>query len=111
MKGTMVIIPVTGPEQRIELTEPPETGAIHNAVGGFFESVPYFTEYGTPDGTVHCVAFCNEEGKIKNLAYNDRANKLWTRLMVLKQGRAPYPDFLVGPVVILYGDDEFMESI
>jgi hypothetical protein len=113
MKGTMVIIPVAGPETRIELDAPPESEAIHDAVGGHIEMVPYFTEYETPDGPVDCIAFCNEEGKLHNppLAYNNRANEIWNLLMVRKHGRSPHPDYLVGNVVILYGDAELMEAL
>ena len=111
MKGTMVIIPVSGPETRTEHTEPVDSQALHDAVGGFIELVPYFEEYETPDGAVFCIAFCNENGKQERLQYNDRANRMWTRIMVTKYGRAPYPDYLVGNVVILFGDEKFMESL
>jgi len=75
-------------------------------ITGYIEPVPFFTTYRGR----RCVAFCDEEGKRKGLAFNDMANRLWASCDV------PPPfelvgDVLVGPVVILFGDSEFMAAL
>lgn len=42
-------------------------------VGGLIEQVPHFTKY---DGK-KCIAWCNEEGRIKGLPVNPKATSLW----------------------------------
>lgn len=53
-----------------------------------------------------CFVLCNEHGKHMNLPVNLEANRLWQ----LSAGE-PLNDILVGPVVILFGDAEFMATL
>ena len=63
-----------------------------------------------------CVAFCDEDGKGKNLTVNRAATVLWAmafhkRSIVNWRDIEALNDVLVGPVVILTGDEEFMASL
>jgi hypothetical protein len=84
-----------------EAKEPPSLERLQQIVGGSIETVPYFDAiWGRK-----CVAFCNEEGKLKQLSINLAAQHLWV---------AVYPkpgDILVGPIAILAGTPEFLRRI
>jgi hypothetical protein len=101
---------------------------LQTAVGGHIELVPYFTTVyvKTPELTlVDCIAYCNEEGKLKGLEVNGIATVLWDRALKRHRnsdGELMFPggliaadggvkDMLFGPVVVLYGDAEFMEAL
>jgi hypothetical protein len=101
MAGRMFVIPPSGEIVVTELETVPPIEELQKAVGGYIETVPYFTKYKDKQ----CVAFCNEEGKLKGLPYNSRATNDWGRNTPLSD------DVLVGPVVILTGDRSFMEVI
>lgn len=66
--------------------------------GAYLEVVPNFDKY----GNAPCVAFCDEEGKLKGLPLNPKATYLWYACL------APQPfvvDHLHGPIVIVTADD------
>lgn len=114
MKGTMMTIPANGPLASVALAEPPALETLQQAVGGFLEVVPHLRTLETKSGTVPCVAFCNEEGKLDRphpLPKNPRANLLWSAAMQREYGCGPEPDYLVGTIVVLFGDDAFMETL
>lgn len=84
----------------------PSLEFLRDAVGGDLELVPFFSTY--QDRA--CIAFCNEHGKLQGLPVNEAANVLW------RAYRVPPPftidgDYLVGPVVVLIGDFEFMRAL
>ena len=115
MKGTMLVIGHDASVERTDLTGPPDLAALQKAVGGWLEKVPYFNsiEY---DGAVHrCAALCNEEGKLDRptpLPRNPAATDYWAQAMKRDHGVAsPMPDYLVGNIVVLFGDDEFMDAL
>lgn len=60
-------------------------------VGGYIERVPLFDTWKTRK----CDAWCNEEGKLRNLPLNERATMAWW----LTVGQVTYP--LVGDTVIV----------
>ena len=71
-------------------------GRLHEGVGGYIETVPYFNTYkGEP-----CFAFCDEEGKLKGKAVNANATRLWYDILGRVVG-----DFLVGDILIVQGED------
>jgi hypothetical protein len=72
-------------------------------VGGLIEVVPYFHHI---DGRF-CVAFCDEEGKIKNKSINRLAHALWEASL----GRPITEDHLVGDIVIIVGSQEFLSTL
>lgn len=94
------------PDGKIEekkIDNPPSLDDIHNIVGGFIETVPFFSTYeGDP-----CVAFCNEDGKKDQLPVNPRACEFW----LIALGRPFYPDYLVGSIAVVVGPHEFLRGM
>jgi hypothetical protein len=80
----------------------PSAEILQKIVGGWIELVPYFTAY---DG-VPCIAFCNEEGKLKNLPYNPHATRLWQKAV-----DGPVDDVLVGTIAIVVADRAFLQRM
>lgn len=70
---------------------------LQQMVGGYIEVVPYFTSY---EGE-RCIAFCDEEGKLKGKSVNAVATNLWyDQFAEIAQA-----DVLVGDIVIVQGAD------
>lgn len=105
MHGTMITITPEAEYTTREFDRPPSIQVLHEAVGGYIEAVPYFDTWKGK----RCVAFCNEQGKLYNLPFNPTATMLWKSL--LKQQRLDLNDSLVGNVIILTGDDEWMAEL
>jgi len=84
----------------------PSLQFVQKHVGGYIEPVPFFITYRGQ----RCVAFCDEHGKRKGLAVNEAANALWA-MCAVPSPFALAGDVLVGPVVVLFGDKEFMASL
>jgi hypothetical protein len=92
---------------------------LQDAVGGFIETVPFFFSFHDPDEgrRVRCVAFCHEEGKLEGLPYNHGAQLLWQAALdaFFAEANDGKPvtndDQLVGPIVIVTGDDEFLAAL
>jgi len=111
MKGSIISILPDGTTTEFQIEGPPQLEMLKGAIGGgHLEVVPYLDTVGIK-GIVHkCIAFCDEEGKIKGLSFNRVANELW-HLAQLARKRVVISDRLVGPVAIVYGDKEFMEEL
>lgn len=106
MKGQLTIIHVDGRTTTRAYDSVPPLKDLQAAVGGLITGVPHFETYqGKP-----CVVFANDEGLLEGLPLNYRGTALW---------RAFFPNDpatrrelgLVGDVVILTGDDEFLAEI
>ena len=65
--------------------------------GGWLEVIPHFEQYGARP----CVAFCDEEGKLKGLPLNPKATYAWYTCLAPEPFR---PDQLHGPIVIVTAD-------
>ena len=78
---------------------------LQKAVDGYIEVVPGFETAPVGGERVRVIALCNEEGKVNNLPHNALATKLWREAIGINPG-----DHLVGNVVILAGDDEFLDN-
>jgi hypothetical protein len=114
VKGTMLIVSPDGVITSVPLTEMPHHTELHKHVGGPLETVPYFNWVKWPTISISrhkCVAFCNEDGKRLNLPRNHPAEKMW--LDALQRAGMPteIDDYLVGTVVVLFGDKQFMEAL
>lgn len=92
---------------RVHLDAPPDLAFLKEGVGGYIEAVPKFEALDLDGDRKRCVAFCNEEGKIHRLQPNFEAQRLWEASF----GHLISSDFLVGPIVILTGDEEFLEAL
>lgn len=103
MKGKLTILKVDGTKTVTELDRAATLDELQAAVGGYIETVPFLEKYeGDP-----AVAFCNEEGKLNGLPVNQTADNVWAANLA---GTERW-DVLVGDIVILTGDTEFMEAI
>lgn len=103
-----------------ELTRP-ENGSdeavqlawLHEQLGGSLEIVPHFNMILHEEQLYSCVAFCNDDGKREPLPFNLHATALWNAAvgggLIGPDGRAV--DYLVGNIVVLIGDREFMASL
>ena len=118
MKGNMLIISANGITRLVETNEAPTLDFLKLGLNnGMLEVVPLFTSIEHEGKRIkNCVAFCDEEGKIKNLPYNETATEKWQAALT-EQGRSLFDmkmttvDFLVGPVIVVWGDKEFMEAL
>lgn len=117
MKGTLVVLGTDGSIDRTEVGNPSGLlPTLQKAVGGYVEVIPYFKTFLDQGEQKPCIALCNEEGKLNELPYNALATALWHEVLKKDKTIAAMPmvgsqlDSLVGPVVIVMGDDEFMEE-
>ncbi len=82
--------------------------------GGYIQVVPEWSQL--PDGR-KCVAFCDEDGKMKGLPLNNAATALWRAELLRKHGGERFktvdPDstLLRGPVLCVTGDAAFMRAL
>jgi hypothetical protein len=119
MNGTMLVIPPDGPVHTVDFTAPIDLPSLKKAVGGYIEVVPYFHTIAVNGALQRCVAFRNEDGKRKKLPLNELACAHWDAALRRRPefngvplGRRPSsPDYLVGPVAVVYGDDEWMAEL
>lgn len=119
MHGTMLVFaPRTMGISEITFDRAPTLEELKGAIGGgYLEAVPGFDSVIYNDIVMSCVALCDEDGKRKRLDLNAAASIAWDRalrrqgetLVDLKTSRAR--DYLVGSVVVLFGDKEFMGSL
>lgn len=102
MKGVMITIKPDGSKSEKAFDRPPTLEELQKEVGGYLEVIPHFHTYQKR----RCVAYCDEEGKMKGKPVNARATLDWA-------GASPVNslgDVLVGNVVVLMGDKEFMDA-
>lgn len=115
MKGTLFCYRPGQPYIREEITEVPSLARLQELVGGYIQVVPYFDWVFMDKKLQKCVAFCNEEGKLNGLEFNVAATMLWESslstqdMSLVRDGTLE--DHLVGPIVIITGDDELLENI
>lgn len=116
MKGfALIFCPGDPTGEVVRFTEPPTLEFMRWAVGGDLELIPGFDKIG---GRC-CVAFCDEHGKLdhRRLPFNLKATILWEQAVraggrgALRDPNGDWVDWLVGPVLVLYGDDEFMAEL
>jgi hypothetical protein len=126
MKGTMVTIQPTFEVPVTFISIDPAVAADSTRMlplmkagigGGYIELIPLFNSIEI-EGTVHhCVAFCDEDGKRKEMPINWRATAMWEHALHcaghpgLINPAGGLADYLVGAIIVLFGDDEFMEAL
>jgi len=113
MKGTILIYkPGTTIPEVQEIDGPPTLDVLKAAIGGgHLEVVPYFSTIQHGQQRHRCVAFCDEEGKLDGLSFNKVATQHWDHAMRISQGCNASPDYLVGDIAVVFGDEEFMEAL
>lgn len=99
--------------ETIELTARAELEWYQGKLGGWIEQVPRFDSIRVGEVVQRCVAFCDEEGKLKGLGYNRAATIAWHDAIPegLIGPSGQIEDILVGPVLVIAGDAEFMEEL
>jgi hypothetical protein len=117
MQGTIIKLNVDGTREMTIVNGPPPLDKLKWAIdGGPLELVPLFNTYSHDDRIVKCTVFCDEEGKNKKLPINHDATILWDAALL----RAGHPglilgdnmaDVLVGPIAVVFGDEEFMSNL
>jgi|KBSMisStandDraft_5_1062788.scaffolds.fasta_scaffold01329_28 hypothetical protein len=113
MKGTILVYRpgTTIPEVR-EIDGSPTLDVLKAGIGGgHIEIVPYFNTIQHGKKQHRCVAFCDENGKLTGLPMNMPATKLWDNAMRKAVGCGASPDFLVGDIAVVFGDEAFMEAL
>jgi hypothetical protein len=118
MRGTMLIFRPGEREPEIKeidfapLSELDRLQWLKDGIGGgYLELVPYFKSIRHADTMRNCVAFCDEDGKRKNLPYNAIATGWWDISIRRIAGCSCWPDYLVGDIAVVFGDKEFMEAL
>lgn len=105
MRGRLVTITPGALIKEVPLDRAPNIDMLQAAIGGgSIETVPYFGIY---DGQ-ECVAFVDEEGKLKGFPLNHTATALWNAQV---QGGLRGRDYLVGPVAIVCGDHDLLGAL
>jgi hypothetical protein len=113
MKGTILTYYPGRTKPDVCSLDGPATLAVLKAAigGGHLEAVPHWRRIRW-DGKQHsCVAFCDEDGKRKELPFNANATTMWDGAMRHACGVGCAPDFLVGQIAVVFGDAEFMETL
>lgn len=115
MKGTALLYKpnITTPEIT-EFDTPVDLEFLQKAVGGFIEIVPRFRIIEYNGETKDCIVFCNEDGKGMGLPINANATIMWENSLPppgLRNPQGQYVDVLVGNILAVFGDDDFMESL
>lgn len=113
MKGTLL---VSSPNVRVldelPLDHCPDNHELQRHLGGgWLEQVPGFNTVATRGQLHRCIAFSDEDGKMKGLPRNHYATVLWKLAWKRTKPDLELPSFLVGPVLIIYGDDELMSNL
>jgi hypothetical protein len=108
MKGTIITLQATGGVKEQTVITADVWRHVKDAIGGHLEIVPYFNKFldSRVNEHVHCVAFCNEEGKLNGHEMNILATVMWHDVAPQMKH-----DYLVGDIAIVYGDEEFMENL
>lgn len=118
MNGTIIELFVDGTLKVTKVTGKPTLEKLKAGIGGgHIELVPMFNSYEFEGELVDCVAFCDEEGKLKSMPINRQATLLWHR--ALRRARHPglvaqsgnLVDVLVGTIAVVFGDKRFMEEL
>jgi hypothetical protein len=118
MKGTLVILGTDGSIDRRDVESPTNLfRTLQKEVGGYIEMVPYFKSFYDEGEYKPCVAVCNEDGKLTGLPPNQLATAIWHAVLRKDPTLVDLPlaggqlDSLVGPVVVVMGDEEFMDEL
>jgi hypothetical protein len=103
MRGELTVIKSTGAIFTCEMRDPIPLEDLQKAVGGNIEIVPHFTHYNGDEAYV----FCNEEGKLHDLPFNEVATNLWMECLMERYSKVTR-DHLVGDIAIVTGNHAFL---
>lgn len=103
----LVIQPGQTIEESVSTThaKSPNLGELQRAVGGCIETVPHLTSFTQAGRKVRCVAYADEEGRLKGLPRNDAASKLWRSMFPIDADLWYEPELVIfGPVALVFKD-------
>lgn len=109
MKGRLVTYSPTLDIAIKEYDKPIPLRDLQSAIGGYIEVVPLWDQFKFGEMIERAAVFCDEDGKGKNLPLNHAMTVLW-RAHLSRLGRRT-TDYLVGPIAVVTGDDEFMNEL
>jgi hypothetical protein len=125
VRAKAILFTTTSPAPTVEeLTAPLKLDRLQTIIGGYVELVPHFDSVSIDGvdttGLQKVVAFCDEDGKLKQYPINHRATLLWHEALKRKPERFPnglmdkagrWADSLCGPILIFACDDEFFSQL
>lgn len=125
MKGHSIVIPAVSDlkaaewsmkDSRTEYDRPITLDELRSAVEGDIQLIPEFACMRVDGVDYEVVAFCNEEARIEGRPDNQMANHIYSRAIAVERGLTADVQIdpqwrLVGPVVVVWGDDEFMNAL
>lgn len=114
MKGYSITIdPDLGISEQTEHYAPLDLAYMQRQVNGPIETVPMFSCINWRGSEKKGVAFCNEEGRLNKMHVNHAANNIWRASAAIEMEQEDYQltDQLYGPVLFVWGDDEFMDAL
>lgn len=110
MQGTIITLKIDGSQLVTKLNRAPQLEDIKAAIGGgSIEIVPRFDRFQYEGNLIECVAFCDDEGKMKNLPVNVYATHKWA--IMHNCDVEQLGDYLAGDIAIVFGDAEFMSEL
>ncbi len=110
MKGELLVLYPSKPPERRQYLGPVPTDILSELVGGSLAVIPLFDHIITFDGVPSkAQAFCNSEAYMLDLQDNFWANAIWHYILRSKGEQRLMS--LKGPVVIVTGDEDFMEQL
>jgi hypothetical protein len=107
MKGKLTILRPGKKQEIVEMTSPLRLQLMNDIAGGDIEQIPYWSTYEGEE----CVVFGNTNAKMNKLQVNKSANADWHDARVREGIKGKPEDELRGPIVIVTGDAEFMETV
>lgn len=118
MEGTAIVYHADGTVNlHGPLREQPNLKWLKEQVNGYIQLIPLFQKIKIGGIEHECIAYCNEEGKLNLLPFNRTATELWDASIkainrgTLRDNEGKYHDVLVGSIVVVFGDEEFMEEM
>lgn len=115
MRGTMITMRTDGTSTLTPLEKQPALELLKDGIGGgYIELIPGWDRFPFNGSVRQCVAFCDEDGKRKQLPRNDPATAMWHHVLKLPGQpalREGWNDYLVGDVVVIVGDEAFMRAM
>lgn len=115
MKGGLFIIRQSGELERRELTGPPTGQELHDIIDGYIEVVPdwnHLKTRGIDRIDSPCVAFCDSDGKTTGgKKLNESATVMWERALRSQDLTSIGKDWLVGDIVVVWGDKQLLGAL
>jgi hypothetical protein len=114
MRGGLFIVRQNGDIETRSIDRPPTAEELREIVSGYIEMIPYWTHLSVASKNIDsdCVGFCDSDGKtIGNKLSNELATAIWEVDLNRKGMSAKGRDYLVGDIVLVWGDQELLDNL